>query len=98
MNHRARQMNMNPEEVSAVTLGDTIMVRQSYANNARTLAEELAHVRQQLSGRGSSTNIAQMEIEARQYAVQSAQRYGLTGDEVTALLEEIRVITERGTY
>ena len=96
LDHNARQMGMDPEDVHAATIGDTILVRAEHAENPRILAEELAHVRQQASGAVSSANIDILEIEAREYVISNADRFGITPGEVVEMLEEIDQIRISG--
>ena len=92
LDDNARQMGMDPEDGHAATIGDTILVRAEHADNPRILAEELAHVRQQTSGVASSASIDVLEIEAREYVIEDADRFAVTAREVSEMRDEIEQI------
>jgi len=90
----------DPNGIPAVTLGDTIMVRESFKDDVVTLREELEHVKQQQEGRvsvgvdGHDTRV-DLEIEARENMLDMDD---LTPDERDQIQREINTIRERGRY
>ena len=101
MDDAARREGVAPDELYAVTLGDTILVRQSHASDVRTLREELIHTVQQADGleiaRGMDHRTA-MELDARRQLLENRDAWALTDDEVAAIEREIRIIEDRGRY
>ncbi|WP_298261225.1 hypothetical protein [uncultured Litoreibacter sp.] len=96
LDYNARQMGMDPADIHAATIGDNVLIREAYKDNPRILAEELAHVRQQTSGRVSSMNIDAMEIEAREFVIENAREFGVTLDEISEMTREITHIKNNG--
>jgi len=89
-----------PEKMHAVTVGDDlIMVRPSHANNPRTLREELLHTQQQKPGfevsKHSQTNA---EIRVREEMIRNRHQWSITNDEAREMINDIRLIRERGGY
>jgi hypothetical protein len=75
------------------------MVRPSLADNPRVLREELLHTKQQKSGfevsKQSQTNA---EIQVREEMIRNRHQWGITNDEVREMINDIRLIRERGGY
>lgn len=96
----ARMAGIPPEKMHAVTLGDDlIMVRQAHANDPRVLREELLHTQQQKPGFEVSTqSTTNAEIQVREMMIQNRHQWGLTNDEVREMIQDIRIIRERGGY
>ena len=99
LDYRARQMGLKPEEMFASTMGNTIMIRASAANDVRTLREELIHTQQQQPGMEiSADSVTQGEIEARELMLQNANRWGLSEAERTEIQQDLVKIEQRGGY
>jgi hypothetical protein len=100
LDHAARMEGVPPESMHAVTLGDDlIMVREAYANDVRTLREELLHTQQQKPGFvASKESVTKAEIEVRELMIKNREKWGLTDSDVLQLIDEIRKIRERGIY
>jgi hypothetical protein len=86
--------------VKASTLDDsTIAIRPNYRNNIRVLREEVIHTHQNRLGMiQSADDVVLMEIYARQIMVRFRHEFGLTNDEVRAIINEIRKIRSTGEY
>jgi RHS repeat-associated protein len=91
----ARRQNT---EVNAATLGDVIAVRPEYADNVRTLREELIHVRQQHQPDFDPANRPYYEKLAREEMIRNRYAWGLTEEEVQQLYKDIGIIEETGRY
>lgn len=100
MDNAARRQGLNPNELPAVTIGDNIMVRDSYKDDIVTLSEELEHVRQQQDGRvavgadGYDTRI-DLEVEARENMLRNDNLSLVERDQIQY---EINTIRDRGYY
>lgn len=101
MNHRARSEGVAPEDLHAINLGDTIVVREAHADDVRVLREEMIHAEQQRAGIEISPGMNErtaMELDARRQMIANADEYGLTPEEVIEIEREITIIIERGSY
>ena len=101
MDDAARREGVAPDELYAVTLGDTILVRQSHATDVRTLREELIHTIQQADGLEIGSGMdhrTAMELDARRQLLENREAWALTNDEVAAIEREISIIEDRGRY
>lgn len=102
MDWAARNQGVDPKDLHASTMGDTILVRKEHRNNVRTLREELIHTDQQREGKvevgpGIDTRTAN-ELEAREKIVENADDWGISDAELEEVEKEIRLIKERGRY
>ncbi|MGW2017676.1 hypothetical protein [Streptomyces sp. NPDC001927] len=91
----SREEEDDPESYYAVTLGDTILVRDSHKFDTRTIGEEMIHSKQQTEGRG---DVFECEIEAREGLLANPDKYALTEEEIGELKAEIATMKERGYY
>ena len=82
--------------MTAVTLGDIIIVRPEHADDVVALREELIHVQQQASGLGSSAGVDELEVAARQEMIEKADQWGISRDQVEMLKAEIASILAHG--
>ncbi|MFF4318120.1 hypothetical protein [Streptomyces sp. NPDC001568] len=85
----------DPEAYYAVTLGDTILVRDSHKFDTRTIGEEMIHSQQQMDGRG---DVFECEVEAREGLLANPEKYALTDEEIGELEAEVSTLKERGYY
>jgi uncharacterized Zn-binding protein involved in type VI secretion len=99
LNYCARQHGIDPSKMHAVTLGeDLIMVRAEHAENPRILREELIHTEQAKGGLVSSASVVENEIAAREKMIASADKWGITPEEVDEMQREIEHMRTTGTY
>ncbi|MFF9015496.1 hypothetical protein ACF09C_21350 [Streptomyces sp. NPDC014870] len=85
----------DPGAYYAVTLGDTILVRDSHKFDTRTIGEEMIHSQQQMDGRG---DVFECEVEAREALLADPEKYALTEEEIGELEAEVSALKERGYY
>jgi hypothetical protein len=101
MDNAAKREGIAPEDMHAITLGDTIVIRQQYADNVRVLREELIHTQQQAEGFALVPGrdiITALELDARYQLLANKEKWALTGEEVSEIEWEIAKINERGRY
>ena len=97
LDFRARQMDMPPQDVHAVTIGDAILVRPEHAANVRILREELIHAFQQRAGMASN-EVVEGEIQARLLMIRYRHTWAITNDEVREMIREVRIMRRTGKY
>ncbi len=93
----AKQRGLSAESIHAVAIGDDILIRKAYAENARVLREEWIHIQQQRRGLASN-RIVEAEIEAREMMIRNRRKWTITNEEVREIIREIRQMRERGRY
>jgi hypothetical protein len=93
----ARSAGAEPHTFHAVTIGDDIFVRPEHLENVRVLREELIHAFQQRAG-VSSAEIVEKEIEARLMMIRYRHKWGITGDEIREMIQEVRTMRKTGRY
>jgi len=101
MDNAAKREGVPPKDMHAITLGDTIVVRQEHADNVRVLREELIHSQQQASGMTVGPGrraITEMELDARRQLLENKDKWQLTDAEAAEIEREISRIIERGRY
>jgi len=96
LDSRERAYGLSPGSMTAVTIGDIIVVRPEHADDVVVLREELIHVQQQQSGLGGSTSVDALEIAARREMIEKAEKWGITREQVEVLNAEIKSILAHG--
>jgi len=96
LDSRERAYGLPPGSMTAVTIGNIIVVRPEHADDVVALREELIHVQQQQSGLGGSTSVDALEIAARREMIEKAEQWGITREQVAMLNAEIESILAHG--
>jgi hypothetical protein len=101
MDNAAKREGIPPEDMHAITLGDTIVIRRQHADNVRVLREELIHTQQQAEGFAVGPDrdtITEMELDARRQLLENKEKWALTDEEAAEVEREIAAIKQRGRY